>query len=38
MLTKADIEQYFIAEKNAGILFVIMGIAAILIAVVLFIF
>lgn len=38
MLTKADIEQYFIAEKNAGMLFVVMGIAAVLIAVVFFIF
>lgn len=38
MLTKADIEQYFIAEKNAGMLFLILGIAAVLIAVIFFIF
>ncbi|HRP55104.1 hypothetical protein [Agriterribacter sp.] len=38
MLTKADIEQYFIAEKSAGLLFLILGIAAVLIAVVFFTF
>ncbi len=38
MLTKADIEQYFIAEKNAALLFLILGAAAVLIAVVFFIF
>ena len=38
MLTKADIEQYFIAEKNAAVLFLILGAAAVLIAVGFFIF
>ena len=38
MLTKADIEQYFIAEKSAGLLFLILGIAAVLTAVVFIIF
>ena len=38
MLTKADIEQYFIAEKNAAMLFLILGAAAVLIAVGFFIF
>jgi hypothetical protein len=35
MLTKTDIEQYFIAEKNAGLFFLVAGIAAIAIAVLL---
>ena len=38
MLTKADIEQYFIAEKNAGMLLLILGAAAVLIALAFFIF
>ena len=38
MLTKAGIEQYFIAEKNAGMLLLITGAAAIIIAVAFFIF
>lgn len=32
MFTKADIEKYFIAEKQASILFICIGIAAIIIA------
>ena len=32
MLTKAEIAQYFIAEKNAG-MWLLMGVAAFLIAV-----
>jgi hypothetical protein len=32
MLTKADIEKYFIAEKHESLVFLIIGIAAILIA------
>ena len=35
MLTKTDIEQYFIAEKNAGLFFLVAGIAAIAIAILL---
>ncbi|HRO44857.1 hypothetical protein [Agriterribacter sp.] len=38
MLTKAGIEQYFIAERNAGMLLLIIGIAAMVIAVIFFIF
>ncbi|HRQ49482.1 MAG TPA: hypothetical protein PLR74_03045, partial [Agriterribacter sp.] len=38
MLTRADIEQYFIAEKNAGMLLLIAGMAAIVIALIFFIF
>jgi drug/metabolite transporter (DMT)-like permease len=34
MFTKADIEKYFIAEKQESLLFVILGIAAIVIALV----
>ena len=38
MFSKTDIEQYFIAEKNAGLFFLIAGIVAIVIAIALFIF
>ena len=38
MFTKTDIEKYFIAEKNAGLVFLIIGIVAILIAVGFFFF
>jgi hypothetical protein len=38
MFTKADIEKYFMAEKNAGLIFLIAGIVAILIAAILFFF
>ena len=38
MLTKTDIEQYFIAEKNAGLFFLVAGIVAIVIAIVLLVF
>lgn len=34
MLTKTDIEKYFLAEKQESLLFLIIGIAAIIIAVV----
>jgi hypothetical protein len=37
MLTKTDIEKYFIAEKQEGLLFLILGIVAILIAAILLI-
>lgn len=36
MFTKADIEKYFIAEKNESLLFVILGIVAIVAAFILF--
>jgi len=36
MLTKTEIEKYFIAEKNESLLFIIMGITAILLALVFF--
>ena len=32
MLTKADIEKYFIAEKQESLVFLVIGIAAILLA------
>jgi hypothetical protein len=32
MLTKADIEKYFLAEKQAGLFFLVIGIIAILLA------
>ncbi|MFT3704252.1 MAG: hypothetical protein QM802_17930 [Agriterribacter sp.] len=38
MLSKTDIEQYFIAEKNAGLFFLLAGIAAVCIALAFFIF
>ncbi|MBS1750738.1 MAG: hypothetical protein JST63_12600 [Bacteroidetes bacterium] len=38
MFSKTDIEQYFIAEKNAGLFFLIAGIVAIVIAIALFVF
>lgn len=38
MLTKAGIEQYFIAERNTGMLLLIIGVAAIIAAVIFFIF
>jgi len=38
MLTKTDIEKYFNAEKNESLLFIIMGIAAIVLALVFFIY
>ncbi|MBC7888773.1 MAG: hypothetical protein H7Z13_12925 [Ferruginibacter sp.] len=36
MLTKTGIEKYFIAEKNESLLFIIIGVAAIVLAIVLF--
>ena len=38
MLSKSGIEQYFLAEKNAGLLFLIIGIAGIVLTVVFFFF
>lgn len=38
MFTKTDIEKYFMAEKSESLLFVIIGIAAILVAAVFFFF
>ena len=38
MFAKTDIEKYFIAEKNESLLFVFIGIAAIILAVVFFFF
>ena len=32
MLTKADIEKYFMAEKHESLLFLVVGLAAILLA------
>jgi drug/metabolite transporter (DMT)-like permease len=36
MLTKNDIEKYFIAEKNESLLFIILGITAIIVAILFF--
>ncbi len=36
MFTKADIERYFIAEKNESVLFIIVGLVAIVLALVFF--
>jgi hypothetical protein len=36
MFTKADIEKYFLAEKQAGLLFLVIGAIAIVVAVVFF--
>jgi hypothetical protein len=36
MLTKTDIEKYFTAEKNESLLFIIIGVAAIMVAIVFF--
>ncbi|MFT3982185.1 MAG: hypothetical protein QM687_17075 [Ferruginibacter sp.] len=36
MFTKTDIEKYFIAEKNLGLLFIIIGIVGIIAAVIFF--
>lgn len=36
MFTKADIEKYFLAEKQAGLLFLVIGAIAVVVAVVLF--
>jgi hypothetical protein len=36
MLTKTDIEKYFNAEKNESLLFIIIGVAAIMLAIVFF--
>ncbi len=38
MFTKIDIEKYFTAEKNESLLFIIVGIAAIILAIVFFFF
>ena len=38
MLTKTDIEQYFIAEKSAGLFFLIIGIVGIVAAIALLVF
>ncbi|HOV45229.1 MAG TPA: hypothetical protein PK320_06620 [Ferruginibacter sp.] len=38
MFTKADIEKYFLAEKNAALFFLILGIVAILASVIFFAF
>lgn len=38
MLNKSVIEQYFLAEKNAGLLFLIIGIVGIILAIVFFFF
>lgn len=38
MFDKSEIEQYFIAEKNAGLFFLIAGIVAIVVAIAIFIF
>jgi uncharacterized membrane protein len=38
MFTKTDIEKYFIAEKSTGLLFVIIGAAAVIAAIVFFVF
>jgi len=38
MFTKTDIEKYFMAEKSESLLFVIIGVAAILVAAVFFFF
>ena len=36
MLTKADIEKYFLAEKQTGLIFLVIGIIAILLAITFF--
>ncbi len=36
MLTKSDIEKYFMAEKNLGLLFIILGAVAIIAAIIFF--
>ena len=36
MFTKADIERYFNAEKNESLLFILLGVTAILLAFVFF--
>ena len=36
MLTKADIEKYFLAEKQTGLIFLIIGVIAILLAIAFF--
>ena len=38
MFTKTDIEKYFISEKNESLLFIIIGVAAIVLAIVFFFF
>ena len=38
MFSKTDIEKYFIAEKNESLLFIIIGIAAIVLAIIFFFF
>jgi len=38
MLTKTDIEKYFIAEKQVGLVFFVIGIVAVLLAIVFFFF
>jgi ABC-type xylose transport system permease subunit len=38
MLTKTDIEKYFIAEKQVGLIFFVIGIVAVLLAIVFFFF
>jgi drug/metabolite transporter (DMT)-like permease len=38
MFTKTDIEKYFLAEKNSGLIFLIIGIIAILLAIGFFFF
>jgi hypothetical protein len=38
MFTKADIEKYFVAEKHAGLLFLSLGIIAVLLAMTFFFF
>lgn len=38
MFSKADIEHYFIAEKNESLLFIILGISAVLLAIIFFFF
>ena len=36
MFTKADIEKYFLAEKQAGLLFLVIGAAAVVLAIIFF--
>lgn len=38
MLTKSDIEKYFNAEKNESLLFIMMGISAIILALIFFVY
>ena len=38
MFTKADIERYFLAEKNESLLFIFIGAAAIILAIIFFFF